>query len=138
MISVWQLPLRAIFYLFYDVDIVLLVAHEWNESKYIYPLKRCYLLEKKRLHRFKPQLLNFRNFRPGQLFNSCLGFDLNLSLSSQHHETAKTVDMTIKQTQVWFQLLSNSFILNFCAGCFRNLKMTMTFECLECQFKTQQ
>ena len=74
MISVQYLPLRAFFYRFYDV----ICRHGVS----IALLKRCYLLEKKRLHRFiKPQLLNFPNFKTGQLLSNCLGFDLNLSLS---------------------------------------------------------
>ena len=68
------LPLRADFYRFYDVVC--------KHCEFIVVLKRCQLLEKKRLHRFiKPQLLNFRNLQPGKFLGSCLGFDLNLSLS---------------------------------------------------------
>ena len=62
------------FYRFYDVIC--------NHRESVVLLKRCYLLEKKRLHRFiKPQLLNFPNFQPSQLLSSCLGFKLNTSLS---------------------------------------------------------
>ena len=65
MISAQYLPLKVDFYRFYDVmcrDCESIVVH-----------KRCNLLEKKRL-------LNFKNFLPGELLGSCLGFDLNLSL----------------------------------------------------------
>ena len=74
MITAQYLPLRAFIYQFYDV----ICRHR---ESIVLP-KRCYLLEKKRLHRFiKPQLLNFPNFQPGQLLSSCLAFVVNLSLS---------------------------------------------------------
>ena len=38
-----------------------------------------HLLEKKKLHRFKSQLLYFPNFHLGQLLSNYLGFELNLS-----------------------------------------------------------
>ena len=63
------------------VDIVFLVAQEWNYSESVVLLKHCYLLDKERRHRFiKPQLLNFPNFQPSQMLSSCLGFNLNVSL----------------------------------------------------------
>ena len=55
MISAQNFPLRAVFYQFYDV----ICRH----CEPVVLLKRCYLLEKKRLHRFiKTHLLNFQNF----------------------------------------------------------------------------
>ena len=64
----------AVFYRFYDV----ICRH----CESIAVLKRCWLLEKERLHSFiKPQLFNFQNFQPEELLGSCLGFDLNLNLS---------------------------------------------------------
>ena len=60
MVSAQYLPLRAVFYWFYEV----ICRH----CESIVLLKRCYLLEKKRLHRFiKPHLLNFQNFQPSEL-----------------------------------------------------------------------
>ena len=60
MISAQYLPLRAVFYRFYDV----ICRH----CESVVLLKRCYLLEKKKLHRFvKSQLLNFPNFQHAQL-----------------------------------------------------------------------
>ena len=76
MISAQHLPMRAVFYRFY----VVICRH----CESIVVLKCCQFLEEKRLHRFiKLQLLNFQNFLPGKLLGSCLGFDLNLSLSPQ-------------------------------------------------------
>ena len=84
LISAQYLPLRAVFYQFYDLiyrhceSIVLLKCCYLLEKK----KRRCYLLEKKRRHRFiRLQLLHFQNFQPGELLGSCLGFDLNLSFS---------------------------------------------------------
>ena len=84
MISTQNFPLMAVFYRSYDVvcrhceSIVLLKCCYLLEKK----KRRCYLLEKKRRHRFiRLQLLHFQNFQPGELLGSCLGFDLNLSLS---------------------------------------------------------
>ena len=74
MILAQCLPLRAVFYRFYDV----ICRH----CESIVVLKRCQLFEKKKLHRFiKPLLLNFQNFQLGQLLGICSSFDLNLSFS---------------------------------------------------------
>ena len=84
MVSVWHLPSRTVFYRFYDVICrhhIVSGTREELKLIYFFLLKRCYLLERKRLHRFKSQLLNSPNFQPGQLLSSCLGIDLNLSLS---------------------------------------------------------
>ena len=76
MISAQYLPMRAVFCRFYVVTC--------RHCESIVELNCCQLLEKKRLHRFtKLQLLNFQNFLTGKLLSSCLGFDLNLSLSPQ-------------------------------------------------------
>ena len=69
MSSAQYFPLKAVFYGFYDVI--------YRHCESIVVLECCYLLEKKRLHRFiKPQLFNFHSFQPGELLGSCLGFDL--------------------------------------------------------------
>ena len=76
MISVQCFPQRAVFYRFYNVIC--------RNCKSVLLLKRCYLLEKKKLQRFiKPKLLNFQNCQPSQLLSSCFGLDLKLSLSCQ-------------------------------------------------------
>ena len=70
-----MLAIKGIFYQFYDV----ICRH----CESIVLLKRCYLLEKNKLHTFiKSQFLNFPNFQHGQFLSKCLGFDLNLVLNS--------------------------------------------------------
>ena len=79
------MSLRSVFYRFYDaISRYRIVSDTGVELKWIYfpTYKCCYLLETKRLHRFKHQLLNFPNFLPDQLVSSRLGFDLNLSPSN--------------------------------------------------------
>ena len=66
------------------VDIVLLVAQEWNRSESIFLLKRYYFLENKRVHKFMSQLFNFPNFHPDQLFSSWLHFASRLFLKKQY------------------------------------------------------
>ena len=85
MISARHVTLRTVFYRFYDVICRYRVVSgtRVEQSESIFLLKHYYLLVKKRLRKFNPQLFNFPDFQPGQLLSICLGFNLDLSLRPQ-------------------------------------------------------
>ena len=94
MTSAQYLLLRAVFYRFYDVI--------FRHCESIVLLERCYLLEKKRLHRLiKPPLLNFQYFQLGELLSSCLGFEPNLSLILSQLGCSMYIWSFLGQNGVW-------------------------------------